>query len=145
MKIQVVLAALVMTFALVQPASAATGGSCTAPIVRYTSIQIGAFAGHWVKAAAKVCLRKYGPGRIQYTSTPVISFPTRIVGGGILEDLSLATKPYVTANSSTRVAYDFVVHQAVWHFGGQNFTFRVAYSDAHYCLRMGESVVCKSW
>lgn len=119
---------------------ASTGGSCTAPVVKYPRESMAAFSGHNVEVNGKVCLRYYGPGRIQFTRTPTVSFPTRYPGGGILETLSVATAPFVVASSSTHVAYRFVVRQKVAKvLGGSNFTFEVSYKDGgHYlCMTTG--------
>lgn len=117
-----------------------TGGSCTAPVVRYPSDSINAFMYHRVLAEGKVCLRYYGPGRIQFTRTPSISFPERVIGAGIAESISVKTAPYTIAESSTNTVYRFVVHQSVYHVpGGQDFTFTVHYTDAGHYMQFGST------
>lgn len=140
-------AAALAVVGVATPSQANTGGSCTAPIVRYPQDAMQAFAYHKVKAIGKVCLRYTGPGRVQFTRTPAISFPETSIGGGVLEQLSLKSGPTVIRADSYHVTYEFIVHQTVLHVpGGQDFTFRVHYTDGGHqeCMIAGTNP-CSTW
>ena len=76
-----------MTAGLAAPAQAV--GSCARATVKRTDVRFNAYLGHAVVATNKVCLRG---GAIVGSTTPSISFPSRMPAGGG-EAIELVRRP----------------------------------------------------
>lgn len=104
--------------------------ACFNSVVKWPQASLDAFAGHRIVANAKVCLLYGPPGGIVFTSTPTISFPTRIPVVGLPETLSVTSGPNVVYESRDLVTYRISVKQEILKVGTQQFDFDIRFENA---------------
>ncbi len=151
----IIAAGLALSAGLLTPANAwGDRTRCPGPPVFHTN-RYDPFAGHHMDVFTGMCLTagsRTVPPHLIWVRRPTVSFPTRNIFAGPIEDLEVVVAPYVTSVTRSygvpvAVTYRFSVKQSIVKVGGQTFDFkvRVTMLSSRICFVGGACDTYKRW